>query len=433
MERLPSNIREEILGKSITAESSETWEILKAAKTAETMYKLMDRYKRRAVHKSNTTPTTTTSATRVVTTVTPRGTGFRGRGFRGYASRGSNVVRSTPPVNNTPPAAVNSGQKMDTRQWSSDPKRTAVPTGRPNGNPLGRDMSKVECYKCHGYGHIATNCPLNEVRHAPMFADREVVNDVSDHEDGRDEDRRREEDEVYHRAMSPVDAYYEDEQGYIYQNEYEADVEHEDNDEPDETVERMASMHIPDENVEDTVYLGNMHMGPPEEETHVRFGLTRPLRKKEEIRCLSQLVTIGKLTALAMFDSGCTTESISPEYAQLASQVPGELDTPIPLQLGTAGSKSVINHGLFTNMAMPNLSVEEHYFDIINLDRYDAVIGIPAMRKYGIVLDPREDIIWIDGKAWPSLDEGEERAVIARRHSMRQSNRPMIAHRDHHQ
>ena len=58
------------------------------------------------------------------------------------------------------------------------------------------------------------------------------------------------------------------------------------------------------------------------------------------------------------------------------------------------------------------------YFDIINLDRYDIVIGTVPMRKYGISLDFGRNIITIQGKTAPMISEGEERTVMARRYAM---------------
>lgn len=100
-------------------------------------------------------------------------------------------------------------------------------------------------------------------------------------------------------------------------------------------------------------------------------------------------------------------KALSPEFARIA-RVPTEiLDDPIPLQLGTARSKSVINHGAYASMTLGKLHIPSHYFDIINLDRYDATIGTVALRvAHNIVLDPANDTIFVNEKRVAALTEG---------------------------
>ncbi|KAF8219179.1 hypothetical protein L208DRAFT_1342491, partial [Tricholoma matsutake] len=67
------------------------------------------------------------------------------------------------------------------------------------------------------------------------------------------------------------------------------------------------------------------------------------------------------------------------------------------LQLGTVGSRSKINFGLFTNFEISGV-VNTHYFDVVNINRYDAILGTVFMRKHGIVLDFERDEVHIKGK-----------------------------------
>ncbi len=69
----------------------------------------------------------------------------------------------------------------------------------------------------------------------------------------------------------------------------------------------------------------------------------QPLR---EHKCLTMYAKINGVQALTLFDSGCSIDAISPEFAKVANLSTFKLDTPIPLQLGCVDSRSVINFGV---------------------------------------------------------------------------------------
>ncbi|KAJ7132031.1 hypothetical protein C8R44DRAFT_579311, partial [Mycena epipterygia] len=97
-------------------------------------------------------------------------------------------------------------------------------------------------------------------------------------------------------------------------------------------------------------------------------------------------VDINGHKAFTLFDSGCTTEAISPDFCRVANIRVFPIESEVVLQLGTAGSRSKINHGATARVKYSTL-VSEEYVDIVNLDRYDAIIGTRYMRKHGISLD----------------------------------------------
>ena len=63
-----------------------------------------------------------------------------------------------------------------------------------------------------------------------------------------------------------------------------------------------------------------------------------------------------------------------------------ELTEQMPIQLGTRGSQSKINYGTKMCIKYGHVNVC-HYFDIVNIDRYDVILGMVFMRKHGIILD----------------------------------------------
>ena len=64
------------------------------------------------------------------------------------------------------------------------------------------------------------------------------------------------------------------------------------------------------------------------------------------------------------------------------------LEKPIALQLACIGSRSMINYRTQVTIKICHKVVEK-YFDIANIEYYDAILGTPFLRKMGIVLDFR--------------------------------------------
>ncbi|KAF8218778.1 hypothetical protein L208DRAFT_1185084, partial [Tricholoma matsutake] len=127
---------------------------------------------------------------------------------------------------------------------------------------------------------------------------------------------------------------------------------------------------------------------------------------------------LHELEAFILLDSGCTSDSISPEFAMSANLKAHELEEPVPLQLGTVGSHSKINFGLFTDFEIGEIK-NTHHFDVVNIDRYDTILGTVFMRKHGIVLDFERDEVRVKGKCLDTIIEGPNTFKQAWRHAMR--------------
>ncbi|KAF8230751.1 hypothetical protein L208DRAFT_1280338 [Tricholoma matsutake] len=115
---------------------------------------------------------------------------------------------------------------------------------------------------------------------------------------------------------------------------------------------------------------------------------------------------LHNLEAYVLLDSGCTSDSMSPEFATSTNLKVYELKELVPLQLGTVGSHLKINFGLFTNFGIGQVN-GNHYFDVVNIDRYDAILGTMFMRKHGIVLDFEHDKVHVKGKILETIIEGK--------------------------
>ena len=113
---------------------------------------------------------------------------------------------------------------------------------------------------------------------------------------------------------------------------------------------------------------------------------SRPLQKLNDNQPISVIWEIGGIKAYCLIDSGCEGIMISPNFIRAAKIEPFLLDKPIGIQLAVTDSKSVINYG--TNMTIKCKGKEsKEYFNIINIDYYDAILGTPFLRKHEVVID----------------------------------------------
>src|ERR1700722_19721550 len=135
--------------------------------------------------------------------------------------------------------------------------------------------------------------------------------------------------------------------------------------------------------------------------------IMRPKRVNGEDICLAAYVSINGIRAYTLFDSGSTTDAMSPDLARVAELPLLALDEPVMLQLGCSGSRSKVN---FTTTAMINFELVHvlTFLDIGNLDKYDCILGTLFMTKHKIVLDLGSHEIIIHSKMCiPALPEGE--------------------------
>ena len=102
---------------------------------------------------------------------------------------------------------------------------------------------------------------------------------------------------------------------------------------------------------------------------------------------MAALVKVNGLEAYVLLDSGSTTMSITHDFARVAKLKVTQLENPVPLQLGMIGSRSMINFGTRAHLELSTITENDAYLDVVNIDRYDMIIGTPFMHKHRLVLD----------------------------------------------
>lgn len=103
--------------------------------------------------------------------------------------------------------------------------------------------------------------------------------------------------------------------------------------------------------------------------------IKHPKRGYRQTNCLCAYIVLNGTKAYALFDSGSTTDSVSPNFTRVANLPVLELEEPVTLQLGCAGSLFKINYGIETNLEFASISDPKMYLDVANLDKYDVILG----------------------------------------------------------
>jgi hypothetical protein len=165
--------------------------------------------------------------------------------------------------------------------------------------------------------------------------------------------------------------------------------------------------------------------GQPAKQTTTVVRKSSLKRPASQIRPLVAKMTINGLDAVVMFDTGSTSDAVSPEFAWVANMKIHSLDVPMGIHLVCKRSKSKIVFGTSGPVRYSSI-VGTHYFDVVNIDQFDAIIGMGFMRKFGITLEPEHDSILISRIPAPTLSEGEETAELAHRHSLRRAR--LVSH-----
>ena len=134
----------------------------------------------------------------------------------------------------------------------------------------------------------------------------------------------------------------------------------------------------------------------------------QPDREPAKQSTLIAEIEVNGHKALTLFDSGSTINAVCPEFARVAQLPRIDLNQPVLLQLGCKGSRSKIQFGTTTTLKYESFVVPNQYLDIVNIDRYDMILGTPFFLENQATLDFKTHCIWLKGHCIPCLNaEGE--------------------------
>jgi hypothetical protein len=301
-----------------------------------------------------------------------------------------------------------------TQEWNKNDRVQPVPTSKEKGKwaagPLRKPEARtkprneqVKCYGCGRLGHFSYDpiCPNKTQLRAARVENSEELPNLEEVSDSKE---------------STVD-----------EEQYEPDTEGSDIPPHPRLEDIQESEHSGNEQIRrfqeyasdsDEEYLRAARVSN-KEVTHEPIPAKGSTRKKNERpkgkhMCMVAWVEIGGTKALTLFDSGSTLDAVSLDFAQGTNLRTFHLDKPINLQLGCVGGRGSINFGTRANTGIGklNLEVAGHYWDVINLDRYDAVVGVRFMRENGIVLDFAEGVIRRGMRALEPMTTEAERLIV---------------------
>jgi hypothetical protein len=111
-----------------------------------------------------------------------------------------------------------------------------------------------------------------------------------------------------------------------------------------------------------------------------------PKRNFKNPGIIEGYIRIGEIKAHVLLDSGSTLDMISANYAASSKLDMFQLKKPVKLQMATSGSKSTINFGARAEIKIGEFR-QKRYFDVVNLDRYNAILGTPFLKENEVMIN----------------------------------------------
>ncbi|KZV91214.1 hypothetical protein EXIGLDRAFT_615939, partial [Exidia glandulosa HHB12029] len=122
--------------------------------------------------------------------------------------------------------------------------------------------------------------------------------------------------------------------------------------------------------------------------TEVKGTPVQPSRPAVARRFFEGYIDVGGVRALTLIDTGTDTDMVSAGFAKVVGLKTFALEKPVGLQMACVGSRSRINFGARTGISIgKRLLVKDKYFDVVNLERYDVIMGLPFLWTAKAVLD----------------------------------------------
>ena len=299
------------------------------------------------------------------------------------------------------------------------------------------DKSKIDCYNCWEKGHMKKDCK-NPTRPPPPGLKMYLL-DIAEDEDEDMEEGGGEppdsDDESLNAFKMQSDTEYE--RPSLEEPPIEAElhtihvgIDDSDEDEKDENWLAFEKEHAAE--LEQMKILQSFQLQTDAPKTAHNYWLydprvtwltedkDQPVRDIKTMQPITIEVKLNGVPCYMLVDTGCNTNSFGPLTARIVKADRIDLKNQVQLQLGTKGSCTKINHGTRVNVKVGPIN-ELVYFDIVDINRYDAILGMPFLTKHKVKLDLGTRTLFIDGVNIPVYTAVEEAEIWKDREQCRQT------------
>ena len=125
---------------------------------------------------------------------------------------------------------------------------------------------------------------------------------------------------------------------------------------------------------------------------------------------LAALVKINGIEAYMWWDTGSELDTISPDFTQATGIKPKPKESTLRIHLGTKGSSASTSYEVTPILDLGNTRIN-HMLDVVNLDRWDLLLGNPFCNQYGVVLNYKNCTIHFSNTMINALLHEEEAAA----------------------
>lgn len=96
-------------------------------------------------------------------------------------------------------------------------------------------------------------------------------------------------------------------------------------------------------------------------------------------------VFINDSAVHALIDLGSLADFVSTKLVDQLKLPVSNLNKPLPVQLATAGSRTIVHHSVETEFAYQGIK-ETRRFDVINAEEYGVILGTPFLYQYKVAM-----------------------------------------------